>query len=97
MINNFKQLKSKEIIDISDGLKVGYVDDVVIDTSNASVSSLVIYGRLRLLGLLGREDNLYIEWNDIEAIGEDTILIKKCNLKNHKKGKKINYLDKIFS
>ena len=42
--------------------------DVEIDTVTARVLSLVIYGRLRFFGLLGREDDIIIKWQDIEVI-----------------------------
>ena len=46
-----------------------------IDTVTARVLSLVIYGRLRFFGLLGREDDIIIKWQDIEVIGDETILV----------------------
>ena len=39
------------------------------------VLSLIVYGRLRFFGLLGREEDRVIPWEDIEIIGEDTILV----------------------
>ena len=45
----------KEVIDLRDGARLGYVGDVEIDTETGRVQSMVIPGRLRLFGLLGRE------------------------------------------
>ena len=42
---------------------------------NARLTSIVVYGRLRLFGLLGREEDIVIRWPDIQVIGEDTILV----------------------
>lgn len=42
---------------------------------NARLTALVVYGRPRLFGLLGREEDIVIRWPDIQVIGEDTILV----------------------
>ena len=68
-------LKHKEVINIKNGVRIGCVDDVEIDTAEAVVIALVIHGRRRLFGLLGREDDCLIHWKHIEIMGEDTILV----------------------
>lgn len=66
----------KEVIDLRDGARLGYVGDVEIDLETGGVRSLVIPGRLRLFGLLGREEERVVPWADIEKIGEDIILVR---------------------
>ena len=68
-------MRHTEVINTKDGTRIGYVCDVEIDTVTARVLSLVIYGRLRFFGLLGREDDIIIKWQDIEVIGDETILV----------------------
>ncbi len=75
-----RDLQKKELVNISDGTKIGYADDVVIDAENATVKSLVVYGRLRLFGLLGRQPDVVIDWEKIEIIGEDAILVSVSDL-----------------
>ena len=70
------ELRHKEIINQSDGMRLGFVDDVEIDTKNACLISIIIYGRPKLFGILGRHDDLVIPWGSICLIGEDTILVK---------------------
>ena len=53
------------------GLKIGYVDDIEMDTQGANIVSLIVYGKPRAFGIMGRD-----ECSDIELIGEDTILVK---------------------
>lgn len=93
---NFKEFKSKEIIDVSDGMKIGYADDIVFDTKTADVVSLVVYGRYRWFGLLGRDDDMVIGWSDIETIGEDTILVKRHDFQGAKRSSKKKYFDQLF-
>ncbi|MBR2152475.1 MAG: YlmC/YmxH family sporulation protein [Clostridia bacterium] len=69
------ELKNKEVICIKDATRIGLVNDVEIDTCSGKVVSLVIYGKPRLFGLLGREEDIVINWDCIEVIGDDTILV----------------------
>lgn len=68
-------LRYKDVVNIHDGTRIGYVCDVEVDTATARVISIIIYGRYRWFGLLGREDDIIIQWCDINLIGEDTILV----------------------
>lgn len=75
MVCSLNELKRKEVININTGTKLGFVDDVEINTDTASVLALIVYGRPRLFGLLGRDDDMVIKCSEIKVIGEDTILI----------------------
>jgi YlmC/YmxH family sporulation protein len=68
-------LRYKEVVNVRDGSCLGCVSDIEVDTVTAKVISLIIYGRCRLFGLFFREDDIIINWCDIEVIGEDTILV----------------------
>ncbi|ANU54414.1 YlmC/YmxH family sporulation protein [Acutalibacter muris] len=70
------ELRQKEVINVRDGGRLGFVCDVEIDTHTAQVTALVVYGRSRLFGLLGREPDTVIPWRDIEMIGGDIVLVK---------------------
>jgi len=69
------ELKSKEVINIKNGNRLGYIDDAEIDTSEGRVLSFIIYGRARFFGLFGREDDVLINCEDIQVIGRDTVLV----------------------
>ena len=68
-------MRDKEVICIKDGTILGCVCDVEVDTCEGKLVSIVVFGRLRWLGLLGREEDYIIPWCDIEVIGEDAILV----------------------
>ena len=55
MESRIADLRCKEIINVSDGCRFGYVGDVEVDLESGRVTALVVPGRLRLFGLLGRE------------------------------------------
>ena len=82
-----------EIINLCDGARLGCACDFEFDCEDAQILALVIHGSGGFLGF-GREDDLIIPWDNIECIGEDTILVKvntgelsKC-CGEKKKGKK---------
>lgn len=74
----FTDLKCKEVISTCDGTRLGYVDDVIVDTKCAKLVAIVIFGRMGFGGLIGRCEDYIIPWEKIELIGEDTIIIS-CN------------------
>lgn len=66
----------KEVVSIKDGGRLGFVCDVEIDCDTAAITALVVYGRGRLFGLLGREQDTVIPWRDVEMLGGDIVLVK---------------------
>ena len=60
MVCRITDLHNKEVINLCDGCRLGCVDDVEVDTATSCVKALVIFGRLKLFGLLGREEDVVI-------------------------------------
>lgn len=69
------ELGCKEIINIRDGARLGFVSDVVLELPSGKVTAIVAPGRRRFFGLFGREDDYIIPWECIRRIGDDIILI----------------------
>lgn len=72
----FRELCTKEVVQLKDGACLGRVDDLELDEALARIESLLLLGRPRLFGLLGRDETLTIPWADIERIGLDAILVR---------------------
>ena len=70
------ELRCKEIINVSDGCRFGYVGDVEVDLESGRVCALVVPGRLRFFGLLGREEDHVFPWESVRRFGEDIILVE---------------------
>ncbi len=68
------QLRHKEVVNGSDGVIIGCVDDVEIDTKNACLVAIIVYGRPKFFGLFGRRTDTVIPWANIKLIGEDAII-----------------------
>ena len=71
----FTELRCKEVICISDGERLGFVCDVVVESPEGCVVAIVVPGPCRFLGLFGRKDDYVIPWNCIRRIGPDIILV----------------------
>lgn len=80
MVCSLDKLKTKEVINIKTGERLGYIDDIRMNTDNSEVLSLLIYGGYRFFGLFGRENDTEIPCNSIKVIGDDVILVDDTNL-----------------
>ena len=69
------ELQYKELVDITDGTRYGCIGDLEVDTESGAIQNIIIYGRSRAFGLLGRENDLIFPWSAIKRIGADLILI----------------------
>ncbi len=69
------ELRNKQVVCVKNGCVLGFISDVIINTEDGCIDAIVIFGRSRLFGLLGREDDIIIPWQDIDVIGQETILI----------------------
>lgn len=71
------ELRWKEVINVADGTRYGYVGDAEVDVDTGQVRALVVPGRPRLLGLLGREPERIFPWSSVKRFGEDLILVEE--------------------
>ena len=72
------EMKQKEVINIKDCSRLGFVGDVDIDICTGRVTALIIPGPGCLWGFLGRESEYVIPWRDVKQIGDDIILVELC-------------------
>lgn len=72
---NLSEMREKEVINIRDGSRLGYIYDFEIDLDKGVVVSIVLPGQGRILGLFGRNNDLIIDWKNIVRIGQDIILV----------------------
>jgi YlmC/YmxH family sporulation protein len=79
LICSINELKTKEVINVSDGARLGFVSDVEIDLESGRMTALVVPGAYRLMGFLGKEEDIIIKWENIKKIGDDIIIIDNIN------------------
>lgn len=71
------ELRCKEVINVTDGSRYGYVGDAEVDLESGQIQALIVPGRLRLFGLLGREPERVFPWLSVRRFGEDIILVEE--------------------
>lgn len=79
-------LRFKEVINVCDGFRLGFVSDVEVNIVTGQVVALIVPGPCRFLGLFWREDDFVLPWECISRIGEDIILIDVKD--GHRRGKR---------
>ncbi len=70
-------LRCKEVICIHDGTRLGYVNDVEIDTCTGRLVAVIVPGRAKGK-LFGKKEDFVIPWEAIRRIGDDIILTSFC-------------------
>ena len=76
MDHRMGELRCKEVINVVDGTRYGYVGDIILDLETGQIQALIVPGRLRLLGLLGREPERVFSWGSVRRFGEDIVLVE---------------------
>ncbi len=76
MGKRFSSLKCKEVVNICDGARLGFVTDVEVDIKNGRIVAIIVPGPCKFFGMIGRRDDFVIPWNCIRQIGDDIILIE---------------------
>ncbi len=89
-------MREKEVINLKDGCRLGPVCDVEFDTCSGNIVALIIFGKSKLLGLMGRCDDIKICWNDIKVIGDDIILVDIDIPRQEKSNSADNSLSSLF-
>ena len=69
-------LKQKEVINIYDCKRLGYVADVDFDMDTGCLLAIIVPGPGCFCGFLVREKEYIIPYSDICQVGRDIILVK---------------------
>ena len=81
-----RELCEKEVVQLEQGVCLGRADDLAFDPATARLQSLILLGRPRLFGLLGREEDRVFPWEAVRRFGADTILVETPPLSRLGKG-----------
>lgn len=67
--------KHKEVINITDAKRLGYVQDVTADLKTGIITSIIVPGNNKMFNIFGGGNEVVIPWEKIKSIGEDIILV----------------------
>lgn len=80
-MSRFADLRNKEIVNITDGKRLGYVCDVDFDLEAGTVASLIIPKKIAFWNIFKKNDEYVIPLEMIRKIGDDIIIVEYvCNL-----------------
>ena len=69
---SYTDLRSKEVVNLQNGARMGKIIDMIIDSSGKNVLGLVVPGIRRLFK---SSEDIFIPWCNISKIGNDVILV----------------------
>ena len=69
------ELRNRQVVCVKNGCVLGYVSDIELDTDTGTLTAMIIYGKPKLFGVLGHENDIIIPWDEIVVIGNETVLV----------------------
>ncbi len=76
-MERFCELKQKEVINVCDGCRLGYVTDLELDVRTGKIIALMIPAENgKMFNLFSGRQEYYILWQCVKKIGDDIILIE---------------------
>ena len=68
--------KHKEVINIKDGKRLGYVQDVCADLETGVITSIIVPGSNKIINIFAVKNDIVIPWQKVKCIGNDLILVE---------------------
>jgi YlmC/YmxH family sporulation protein len=76
MGNKGLDFKHKEVINITDAKRLGFVQDVNAELNSGTITSIVVPGNSKIFNIFSNDREIIIPWSKIKCIGEDIILVE---------------------
>ena len=67
--------RQKEVINIYDGHRFGFVCDVEFSVETGKIDAIVVPSESRIMGLVNKSNGIPIPWSSIKKIGDDIVLV----------------------
>ena len=68
--------KHKEVINVQDGKKLGFVQDVCADLETGRITSIIVPGANKFMSMISSSNDIVIPWEQIRCIGDEIILVQ---------------------
>ncbi len=68
--------KHKEVVNITDGKRLGFVQDVNADLESGLITSIIVPGNSKFISMFSSSNDIVIPWQNIKCIGDDIILVE---------------------
>lgn len=74
---SLSELKTKEVVNICDGKRIGRVMDVEFNVETGQIEAIVVPGGFDFVAMLrGEKRGIVIPWGQICCFGDDIILVQ---------------------
>ncbi len=92
---SINSLREKEVVNLCDGNRLGYICDIEIDITSGRIISIIVPGDNRFFSIsLNKTTDIRISWDKINRIGDDIILVTvPVNEINQNVNKKKNWFN----
>lgn len=74
--NKGMDFKHKEVVNIKDGKRLGFVQDVNADLETGVITSIIVPGNSKFINLFTSSNEIVVPWANIKCIGDDIILVE---------------------
>lgn len=68
--------KHKEVINIHDAKRLGFVQDVNADLKTGMITSIIVPGSNKMFSMFRGNNEIVIPWEKIKCIGDEIILVE---------------------
>lgn len=68
--------RHKEVINITDGRRLGFVQDVTANLETGTITSIIVPGNSKLFNIFSSGNEIVIPWDNVKCIGDDLILVE---------------------
>ena len=69
---SYTELRSKEVVNVTNGARMGKIIDMIIDSNGKNVLGVVVPGVRKVFRA---SEDIFIPWCNINKIGSDVILV----------------------
>lgn len=69
---SYTELRSKEVVNVNSGVRMGKIIDMIIDSNGKNVLGVVVPGVRKIFRA---SEDIFIPWCNITKIGADVILV----------------------
>lgn len=71
-LSEFRQM---EVIDISEGRRLGFIGDIIFDEDFTRIDAFVIPLQNSFFSMFRKSEEIIIKWEQVKVIGQDIILV----------------------
>ena len=68
-------MRSKEVINITDGARMGFIYDVLFSAETGKITAVILPGG-KMFSIFGKDNDVIIPWDCIRRVSNDVVLVE---------------------